>query len=265
MPMPPFDMTPVALTIAGSDNSAGAGIQADLKTFSAHGCYGLTAVTCVVSEIPGRVAGIQAVRASLVASQIDILTGAFPIRAVKTGMLYSHSIVRAVAESLKNLHVPLVVDPVMVASSGDPLLKTDAVKACKTRLFPLATLLTPNLDELSFLSGEKISTLRGMEEAGRRLADGFGCAVLLKGGHLKGPKAVDLLISKQGIDRFEEAFIHGVSTHGTGCTYSAAITANLANGHSLRESVARAKDFITKAIKHSHQWPNVSALNLSGH
>jgi hydroxymethylpyrimidine/phosphomethylpyrimidine kinase len=255
---------PVALSIAGSDNSAGAGIQADLKTFTSLGCYGLTAVTCVVSEIPGKVAGIQDVQAALVRSQIEILFEGFPIRSAKTGMLYSAGLVKAAASALSERGIPLVVDPVMVASSGDALLKPTAVAAYKKFLFPIATLLTPNLDELSLLAGERISSVHAMTQAGLRLSQEFGCALLLKGGHLKGRKAVDILISKDGIDRFEEDFIPNVSTHGTGCTYSAAITANIATGHSLRESVALAKHFITSAIKNSHRWPKVSALNHSG-
>jgi len=249
------------LTIAGSDNSAGAGIQADLKTFSAHGCFGLTAVTCVVSEIPGLVAGIQPVRSRLVQSQIELSLDAFPVRAAKTGMLYSTEIVRATTTALYGRGFPIVVDPVMVASSGDPLLKPSAIKACRELLFPLATLITPNLDELSLLAGRPIPNLKAMREAGKELSQTFGCSFLLKGGHLKGRRAVDLLVSPEGLEEFSEDFVQNVSTHGTGCTYSAAITANLANGKSLQESVAASKAYITAAIRQHLQWPKTQALN----
>ncbi len=250
-----------ALTVAGSDNSAGAGIQADLKTFSAHGCYGLTAVTCVVSEVPGLVSGIQPVRAGLVQSQIELCLEAFPVRAAKTGMLYSTEIVKAVTRALYGRGFPIVVDPVMMASSGDPLLKPSAIQACRELLFPLATLVTPNLDELSLLANRVIPNLKSMREAGKELSQTFGCSFLLKGGHLKGRRAVDILVSPEGVDEFSEDFVKNVSTHGTGCTYSAAITANLANGKPLRESVAAAKTYITETIRQHLSWPNTQALN----
>ncbi len=249
------------LTVAGSDNSAGAGIQADLKTFSAHGCYGLTAVTCVVSEVPDLVSGLQPVRAHLVQSQIELCLSAFPVRAAKTGMLYSAEIVRATSNALYGKGFPIVVDPVMMASSGDPLLKPSAISAYRKLLFPLATLVTPNLDELSLLAGRAIPNLKAMREAGKELSQTFGCSFLLKGGHLKGRRAVDVLISPEGVEEFTEDFVQGVSTHGTGCTYSAAITANLANGKSLSESVAAAKTYITEAIRQHLRWPSTQALN----
>ncbi len=253
--------THVALTIAGSDNSAGAGIQADLKTFCSLGCYGLTAVTCIVSEVPGLVSGLQPVRASLVRSQIELCMEAFPVRAAKTGMLYSAEIVRAATNALYGRGFPIVVDPVMVASSGDPLLKPSAIKAYRELLFPLATLVTPNLDELSLLAGRPIPNLKAMREAGKELFQTLGCSFLLKGGHLKGRRAVDILVSPEGVEEFSVDFVKGASTHGTGCTYSAAITANLANGKSLRESVAAAKTYITEAIRQHLRWSNTQALN----
>jgi hydroxymethylpyrimidine/phosphomethylpyrimidine kinase len=252
---------PVVLSVAGSDSSCGAGAQADLKTFGAHGCHGLTAITCVVSEVPGKVEDLQPIRPLLVASQVAILRRTFPVAAAKTGMLYSAAIVNAVAGELEKLRCPVVVDPVMVASSGDPLLAPGAVKACTERLFPHATLVTPNLDELSLLVGRPIRHLREMEEAGWALADAFGCAFLLKGGHLGGRTATDLLVQEGTITRFDAPFVTGVSTHGTGCTYSAAIAANLAWGKPLVESVGRAKDFITAAIRHSFRWKTIQALN----
>lgn len=252
---------PVALTIAGSDNSGGAGIQADLKTFSRLGCYGLTTVTCVVSEAPGRVAGIQPVKPSLVASQIALSLDAFPVGAAKTGMLYSTAIIEVVADALAGSDFPLVIDPVMVASSGDPLLKPSAVAAYRRLLFPRARLITPNLDELQVLTGRRIGTLRQMEEAGRELVDHFGCAFLLKGGHLRGTAAIDLLVTASGVREYTAPFVRGGETHGTGCTYSAAITAGLARGESLERAVAGGKKLITRAIGGGLRWGKTGALD----
>ena len=253
---------PPALSIAGSDNSAGAGLQADLKTFGALGCYGLTAATCVVAEIPGRVEAVQAVKPALVAAQIRLCMEAFPVRAAKTGMLYSEPIIRAVAGALRGREVPLVVDPVMVASSGDPLLKPGAVRAYWKFLFPMARLLTPNLDELAFLTGREIRNARGMLEAGKWLRRRTDCAVLLKGGHLDSSAATDYLVCESGTHKFTSPRVRGVSTHGTGCTYSAAITAGLARGLSLEDAVAKAKDHIHRAIAGSLEWPETGTQAL---
>lgn len=259
---------PIVLTIAGSDCSAGAGIQADLKTFSAFGCYGLTAVTCIVAEVPGQVCSIQAVKPEMVRDQIAILFETFSIGAVKTGMLFSKSIVNAVAEVFENLPQlpPLVVDPVMIASSGDALLEPDAVEAYRERLFPLATLITPNLDELHFLSStpQCPSSLEEMRTVGQQLLAKTNAALLLKGGHLKEETATDLLLLQDGTEHcFSAPFLRDLETHGTGCTYAAAIAAGLAKGNSLPEAVAAAKLFITQAIAHAYRWNQVSALNLA--
>lgn len=251
---------PVALTVAGSDNSAGAGIQADLKTFSCFGCYGLTAVTCVVAEVPGKVSAIQAMKPDLVASQIALSFEAFPVSAVKTGMLFSAAIIEAVADQLGGRAIPLVIDPVMVASSGDPLLRKSAVDAYRRLLFPLAALVTPNLDELKILSGREIGSIAQMKDAGRALVDRYGCAFLLKGGHLKGKSAIDILASTAGFEEFSAPFLRGVDPHGTGCTYSAAVAANLAKGRALSESVGEAKSYITAAIEKHLRWGRTSAL-----
>jgi hydroxymethylpyrimidine/phosphomethylpyrimidine kinase len=250
----------VVLTIAGSDNSAGAGAQADLKTFSYFGCYGLTAITCVVAEVPGKVAAIQAIRPAIVAEQIALSFTAFPVAAAKTGMLHSASIVEAVAEVLGARKTKLVVDPVMVASSGDPLLKRSAIAAYEKALFPHATLVTPNLDELRMLTGRDIRNLHEMKDAGTFLAEKYGCAFLLKGGHLRTKMAVDLLVTSQGVEEFSEPFVPGIKTHGTGCTYSAAIAANLGLGSSLSEAVSAAKKYVTLAIGNSLRWEKTHAL-----
>ena len=259
-PNPAFRCSPVALTIAGSDNSAGAGIQADLKTFTALGAYGLTAVTCVVAEVPGRVSAVMPVTPEVVREQIALLFDAFPVGAVKTGMLYSTELIETVATALaeagvgRGAGVPLVVDPVMVATSGDPLLQPDAVEAYRLRLFPMATLLTPNLDEARVLLGRPISSRDAMEGAATELARSTGASVLLKGGHLGGPEASDLLVDRGEVHRFEGAFYAEVSTHGTGCTFSAAITAGLAAGLGLAEAVGRAKTFVGESIRTSCRW-----------
>lgn len=247
---------PVALTIAGSDNSCGAGIQADLKTFGAFGVYGLTAVTCVVSEIPGKVEMVHAVSPALLRSQIRILFEAYPIVAVKTGMLYSRALLRVVSDELADrlgmFH--LVVDPVMVASSGDPLLKKDAVRAYEEELLPLADVITPNLDEAAVLLGRKIKTRRAMAPAAEELRAKYGAAVLLKGGHLRGRESVDVLCDRRGTREFTLRRISGCETHGSGCTLSAALAAGLARGQSLPAAVAAAKKFLHKAIARPFVW-----------
>lgn len=260
---------PPVLTIAGSDNSAGAGVQADLKTITALGGYALTAVTCIVAEIPGKVSAIQPVRPAVVAEQVRLVFQAFPVAAVKTGMLYSEAILDAAVDALLTATHPLkakpalVVDPVMVASSGDLLMKPAAIRAYRRRLLPLATLVTPNLNELSVLAGHQISSLAEMEHAGRRLAEDYQTAFLLKGGHLRGRTATDLLVDPEGnCEKFSAPFIRDADPHGTGCTYSAAIATGLAKGLSLREAVSVAKSFITAAIRHRHRW---SSTEILGH
>src|SRR5438876_4689466 len=233
---------PVALTIAGSDSSAGAGIQADLKTFSALGVYGLSAVTCVVAEIPGKVSRIEPVSLEMVCEQIEVLAKHFPIAAIKTGLLCSAAIISAVTKSIVDLRrrVPLVIDPVITATSGDTLLESDAIEAYQRELFPIASLITPNLDEAAQLLGKKIQDRESMERAGKELERKFKTAILLKGGHLRGDDAVDLLFVDGKVVEFSAPFVGDVATHGTGCTYSAAITAGLAAGQSLPDAIAQA-------------------------
>ncbi|HWB58942.1 MAG TPA: hydroxymethylpyrimidine/phosphomethylpyrimidine kinase, partial [Chthoniobacteraceae bacterium] len=191
---------PVALTIAGSDNSAGAGAQADLKTFGALGVYGLTAVTCVVAEVPGKVSAIQPVGPAIVRDQIRLSLEAFPVAAMKTGLLHSRDVIETVCEIIeaRSPRVPLVVDPVMVATSGDPLLKSDAVALYTSRLFKLAALVTPNLDEVRALLGRPVAAVDEMETAARELAEKFGAPFLLKGGHLRGSEAADMFVAPGG-------------------------------------------------------------------
>ena len=262
--MPAKSKVPVALTIAGSDSSAGAGIQADLKTFGALGVYGLTAITCVVAETPGKVSKIEPVSAELVRDQIEVLLRGFPVAAIKTGLLFSASIIAEIAHVLRtHRSTPLVIDPVMIATSGDALLQDDAMETYERELFPLAALLTPNLGEASLLIGKSIRNLPAMREAGEILTEKYRVPVLLKGGHLAGDSAMDLLFADGKVIEFSAPFSRGIATHGTGCTYSAAITAGLAAGLSLEEAIRRAKKFVTAAIAQHHAWDAVHALNHS--
>ncbi|MDQ2866850.1 MAG: bifunctional hydroxymethylpyrimidine kinase/phosphomethylpyrimidine kinase [Verrucomicrobiota bacterium] len=253
----------VALTIAGSDSSAGAGLQADLKTFAARGVYGLTAVTCIVAEIPGKVTRMQPAEPSLVREQIALLLKNFPVRATKTGLLANAQIVSAVSRALRgHREIPLVVDPVMVATSGDLLLTDDAIRVYECSLFPLATLLTPNLDEAERLLGDPIRGVRGLRAAAIALHEKYGVSILLKGGHLRGREALDVLVTKRGTHEYRAPFIAGVSTHGTGCTFSAAITAELARGASLPRAVAKAKQIVSAAIRDHFAWKNARGAKL---
>ena len=255
---------PVALTVAGSDTSAGAGVQADLKTFSALGVYGVCAVTCLVAETPGNVSRIAPVSTEMVREQMEVLANSFSIAAMKTGLLCLAEIVSAVARAIVDLtpEIPLVIDPVMIATSGQQLLRPDAIEAYEKELFPLATLITPNLDEAGKLLGQKIQDRQAMDEATRALAEKYGVSILLKGGHLAGDHAVDVLFADGKLMEFSALFVRDVTTHGTGCTYSAAITAGLALGLSLEDSIRRAKDFVTASIAQHFRWTSESGENI---
>jgi len=256
---------PVVLTIAGSDNSGGAGIQADLKTWTTLGVYGTSAVTCVVAEHPGRVLHITPLPPGRVADQVRLVLEAFPVAAIKTGMLHSAGIIaaveRAIAPALKR-GVPLVVDPVMVASTGRVLLRKDAIAALR-KLMARADLITPNRDEAALLWGRPVADLQALDEAALALAREFGHPhVLAKGGHLKTGEAVDALASPEGrLVHFRARRIPGVDPHGTGCTYSAAIAAGLAKGLTLTESVVLGKSFITRALRRRFEIGPYQLLN----
>jgi hydroxymethylpyrimidine/phosphomethylpyrimidine kinase len=253
----------VALTIAGSDSGGGAGIQADVKTFAALGVQGTSAITCITAQNPKGVYGIQACSVEIVRRQIEAVFGELRPAAVKTGMLYSAPIIRVAAQCLgRRRGVPLVVDPVMVSTSGAQLLKPAAVKALCAELLPLAALVTPNLDEAEILVGEKLCSVSDLREAGRELHRRFRCAVLVKGGHLRGLReAVDIFNDGRQELLLSAPFIRGVSTHGTGCTYSAAITGYLARGCPLPKAVERAKQYITQAIAGSQTVGGHGVLN----
>ncbi len=242
---------PVAMTIAGSDCSGGAGIQADLKTFSAFAVYGASAITALTAQNTLGVHGVHAVPAPFVVSQMEAVLCDLKVGAIKTGMLATSAIVEAVAKRLAPCRqIPLVADPVMIATSGDSLIAADAVAAIRRHLLPLATLITPNLPEAAVLLG--IAPATNEHEQGRQaqalLALGCG-AVLLKGGHGEGDHAVDLLATRHGLARFSRARIATRSTHGTGCTLSAAIAALLATGVELEQAVERAKSFVWEALR----------------
>lgn len=259
---------PVVLSIAGSDNSAGAGAQADLKTITALGGYGVTAITCVVAEIPGKVSAIQPIEPRIVAEQIRLLFQAFPISAVKTGMLYSREIIATVMETLDECvgklspAPPLVVDPVMVATSGDRLLQAEAIALYREQLLPRATLATPNLDEAEVLLDERIPDLAAMRTAGPRLVERYGTVFLLKGGHLREAVATDLLFERNGtVHEFSAPFVPGVATHGTGCSYASAVATGLAHGRSLPAAAEEAKRFLSTAIAKYLHWGDTHALH----
>ncbi len=245
------DSTPVvALTIAGSDSSGGAGLQADLKTFSALGVYGASVVSALTAQNTRGVTAVHTVPASFVTKQLEAVFSDLDVKAVKTGMLADAEIVAAVADAMRaRPGIPLVVDPVMVATSGDKLLQPDAVDAYRRVLFPLAALITPNLPEAAALLRTAVATdLAGAEaQALALLAFGAG-AVLVKGGHRHGPDAIDVLATPHEVVHVQAPWIDTSNTHGTGCTLSAAIAAFLASGLSLVEAVQAAKRYLTGAL-----------------
>ena len=241
--------TAIALTIAGSDSGGGAGIQADLKTFSALGVYGASVITAVTAQNTRAVTAAEAVSPALIRAQLDAVFTDLPPQAVKTGMLGDSATIDAVADRLAAYAPPyLVIDPVMVAKSGDRLLADAAIATLRERLIPRATLITPNLPEAGELLGRAVTTRADMAQAAADLL-ALGCgAVLLKGGHLAGDGSDDLLLTAAGATWLIAARYPGKNTHGTGCTLSAAITAGLAKGLPLHEAVQAAKDYIGAAI-----------------
>jgi hydroxymethylpyrimidine/phosphomethylpyrimidine kinase len=240
-----------ALTIAGSDSGGGAGIQADLKTFAAHGVYGTSAITALTAQNTLGVAGVHAVPAEFVTLQIETVASDIGCDAVKTGMLATSAIVEAVAAAVESLDLPnLVVDPVMVAKGGNRLLDDDAVHALSTTLLRLARLVTPNIPEAEVLAAMPIGSLADMRAAGRRILKLGPRAVIVKGGHLAGDEATDLLISGEGEVMLSVPRLKVAHTHGTGCTFAAAIAARLALGHTLDDAARGAKDYVTAAMRH---------------
>jgi hydroxymethylpyrimidine/phosphomethylpyrimidine kinase len=253
---------PVALTIAGSDSGGGAGIQADLKTFASLGVHGVSAITCVTAQNPKRVLGIESCKPEIVRRQLQAVFTELPPVAAKTGMLFSAAIVRAVADFFEtNRRIPLVVDPVMVSTSRTPLLQASAIRLLQSCLLPLATLVTPNLSEAAILTGRTLKDIEDMRHAAREIRERFGCAALVKGGHLQNSReAVDIFFDGKNELLLQAPFVKGARTHGTGCTYSAAITAYLSHGDSLGAAVTRAKEYISQAIAGSLQVGRHSVL-----
>ncbi len=241
---------PVALTIAGSDSGGGAGIQADLLTFAANGVFGTTAITCLTAQNPDGVSAIAAMEPAFVRAQAEQVAAFFKLRAVKTGMLYDRAIIAEVALFLgSRSELPVVVDPVMVSTSGAELLKPDAVAALRELLFPLAAVVTPNLDEVAVLTGSRPADAAAMERDALRLADEHRVPFLLKGGHLEGEALVDILAYPDGaVKRFTGARIPDVDTHGSGCTLAAAIAARLALGLELGDAVAAAHTYLRRSM-----------------
>jgi hydroxymethylpyrimidine/phosphomethylpyrimidine kinase len=240
---------PKALTIAGSDSGGGAGIQADLKTFSAYRVFGMSVITAVTAQNSVGVQGVENLAPAFVAQQLRSVLEDLGVDAAKCGMLSVAPIIDAVAGVLGEHPIDkLVVDPVMVAKSGDALLQPDAVAALIRRILPLALVVTPNLSEAEVLSGITVSNRDEMEEAARRIGKLGARHVLVKGGHLKGD-AVDILWNGREMTAFQATRIESSNTHGTGCTLSAAIAAGLAKGRPLGEAVREAKAYVTKAIR----------------
>lgn len=242
---------PVALTIAGSDSGGNAGIQADLRAFHGFGVHGCTAITALTAQNPSGVSGLLAVAPQLLQRQLDAIFAAYDVRAIKTGMLLNAGLIATVARTLRrHPGIPLVVDPVMVATSGALLLEDAAVTALVRYLLPLATLVTPNLPEAEVLLGRPVAGGAAAGKAARELAARFHCAVLVKGGHDDARRASDMLCSDMKLFRFRTPVVrHPLSLHGTGCTLSAAIAASLATGRPLVAAVAEGKAFVYDAIR----------------
>ena len=242
----------IALTIAGSDSSAGAGIQADLKTFAAHGVFGVTAITAVTAQNTTGVMAVAPLAADLVAAQIEAVVSDLGVHAVKTGMLANAAIVEAVAAAVADLEVPfLVVDPVMVATSGDTLLDDEGLLAMKKELVPRAHAVTPNIPEAEMLSGVAIRNEDDSREAAKRIFALGPVYVVITGGHGSGDRLVDLVYDGEVFTDFAAERVEGRHTHGTGCSFSAALTAHLALGRRLPEAIPLAQEYVAGAIRHA--------------
>lgn len=244
---------PVAMTIAGSDSGGGAGIQADLRTFAAFGVFGCSAVTALTAQNPLRVSGIMPVSPENVKAQIEAVLSEFEVKAIKTGMLFSREIIETVADCLAGFLGALIVDPVMVSTSGSRLLRDDAVETLMKRLLPLATIVTPNLFEAEILAGQSIATEEDMKLAAESCRKKFGCGIIIKGGHAAdAEEASDYVLLEDGAFTLstKRLPLPELTTHGTGCTFSAAIAAGIADGLPLKEAVSEAKKFVQSSLEH---------------
>lgn len=258
---------PVAFSIAGSDSSGGAGIQADLKTFAAHGVYGVSAVTAVVAEAPGSVDRVQPVDSGMLQNQLERIRSSFPIHAIKCGMLATSENVNVISDFARSMPgIPLVVDPVLKSSSGTDLLDFDGVSILRTDLLPLATLVTPNLPETEQLLGIPLPDSDAVASAPRRLFETFGCQALVKGGHFRGSERI---IDHAWIDGSAYEFPHPrlevPDVHGTGCTLSSAIAARLALAQSLPSSIEAAIDYLTRCLENHFSWPESGGSESLNH
>jgi hydroxymethylpyrimidine/phosphomethylpyrimidine kinase len=238
------------LTIAGSDPSGGAGIQADLKTFAALGCYGMSVITALTAQNTQGVTGIHQIPAKFIALQLAAIFADIKVNAIKIGMLHDVDVIETVANNIINLKIPIVLDPVMVAKSGHTLLKNTAIKSLQQKLFSIATLITPNIPEAELLLERKIKTHKDMEHAAQALCQNGLKTVLLKGGHLKNTESSDCLYIKEldSLHWLNSRRINTKNTHGTGCTLSSAIASFLGLGYNLLEAVKHAKDYLSQAI-----------------
>lgn len=246
----PTSVHPVGLTIAGSDSGGGAGIQADLKAFHYFGVHGISALTAATAQNPHEVSGIYPLSAEAVAAQLDALFAAFSVCTAKTGMLFSREIIDAVADSLdQRPPLKLVVDPVMVATSGARLLKEDAVESLRRRLLPLAAVITPNIPEAEILSGTQLQSLEDAAAAAADLSRQFEACILIKGGHRSAESATDILVDGKNVWRICSPILSLKTAHGTGCMLSSAIAANLAIGHDTATAVKRAKAYVYGSLK----------------
>ncbi|PJZ27191.1 bifunctional hydroxymethylpyrimidine kinase/phosphomethylpyrimidine kinase [Leptospira hartskeerlii] len=259
---------PVVLTIAGSDSGGGAGIQADLKTFNSTGSFGTSVITCLTAQNPDGVTGILEVDPDFLEKQLVAVLSYFPVKAIKTGMLFSESLILRISKILKEYkakgqNFKLVIDPVMVATSGAKLLQDEAIQSLISELVPMASLVTPNLDEAKILGSGEISKIDSMESETISLAKKLGVPVLLKGGHIKNSKeALDVLGIPNGKTiKYTKPFVEDFNPHGTGCTYSSAIASYLAQGFPLSESVPKAREFLHAAILQSFPAGKTKTLN----
>jgi hydroxymethylpyrimidine/phosphomethylpyrimidine kinase len=267
-PAPRETTVPVVITIAGSDSGGGAGIQADLKTFASFGVFGTSAVTCVTAQNPREVTWVQPIRPAVVAEQIRAVDRAFPVTAAKTGMLYSAPIVRSVAAALRDCRFRfLVVDPVMVATSGARLLREDAMGALTSRLLPLATVITPNVAEAEVLTGRRIRSLARLRDAARLISDRFGVACVAKGGHLPADRdrarIANVLCEDGELTVLHSPRVAARQTHGTGCTFSAALAACLSRGMGLAAAADAAGAFVSDALRYALRVGEHRPLNPS--
>ncbi|OVE76190.1 bifunctional hydroxymethylpyrimidine kinase/phosphomethylpyrimidine kinase [bacterium E08(2017)] len=247
------DKLPVALTIAGSDSGGGAGIQADLRAFTKLHTFGTTAITCITAQNPDEVRDVQPIEPALISTQIKTICDFFPVKAAKTGMLFSEEIINSVAETLETVEIKnLVVDPVMVATSGVKLLQEDAIDALCSKIIPKAMIITPNVPELEILSGRKINSIDDMKAAAELAGSKYNVAVAAKGGHLNHDDEtclIDILFDNGKFTEFLGPRLKVNSTHGTGCSFAAAMAACLAQGHSLEEAMPIAKDYVADYIR----------------